>query len=58
MKYNQSPWIGSSVALMASELGLQIGPGGSPNFLYVLYGEFKVVDFRLRKMSPLACMMK
>ncbi len=33
MKYNQSPCIGSSVALIASEPGLEIGPGGKPNFL-------------------------
>jgi hypothetical protein len=32
MKYNQSPGIGSSAALIAAEPGLQIGPGGKPYF--------------------------
>ena len=33
MKYNQSPTAGFSAAVMASDPGLQIGPGGSPYFL-------------------------
>jgi hypothetical protein len=49
MKYNQSPTAGFKVASIAATPGLPIGPGGSPNLRYVLYGELIMVDLVLRK---------